>query len=93
MIPAGGGEGGSSSANLADLPVIGFSQVANMLEEKLFFGHVGVSNQLDGHGNQVGPEKGGGRADRGVRLGGWVAVLFYFFASSAELHREAKIEN
>ena len=60
MIPAGGGEGGSSSANLADLPVIDFSQVANMLEEKLFFGHVGVSNQLDGHGNQVGPEKGGG---------------------------------
>ena len=57
MIPAGGGEGGSSSANLADLPVIGFSQVANMLEEKLFFGHVGVSNQLDGHGNQVGPDR------------------------------------
>ena len=74
MIPAGGGEGGSSSANLADLPVIGFSQVANMLEEKLFFGHVGVSNQLDGHGNQVGPEKGGGGEGRprspAWRLGG-----------------------
>ena len=72
MIPAGGGEGGSSSANLADLPVIGFSQVANMLEEKLFFGHVGVSNQLDGHGNQVGPEKGGGggpTAESGVEVG------------------------